>query len=737
MVGVPVIINHKDLNDKNVDDERVGVVNSVWYDNKDGWYWCDGIIWDETAQNLITDKNWSVSCSYDVKTANDEGGSENNIKYDMEFLDGVFTHLALVNNPRYERANIVFNSKTVIENNNFNPNQKRNERGQWVKDGALIQQKKDNLIPIEVSPKDIPQFDSKEDLGNWFKKIFKDLGSVTVTDTGIKIDLYGGNAEREAFKRRLQQEPNKAVAKAFEEVITKSIKVDEREKDENHKHDQDIYFNKLKLGKDNYDVNLFVDYLEPNREYRYAGHKTTKIDNKISTRDTQVINHIMLTKVDNFIINDVSNNFNPNVKENEEMNVGNDKWITKYDKEGEPYHVNIDETGDDFEKETRSTKKDEERHQKVRDLEDKAYKDFKTMYDNYIDKDGMEGWGGIPASQFDKAKEKFNKKYKEEFDKLKSDRFVSFEEFAKRENNQPDKKEEKKSLLHETFDKEFYDKYNPERKELDKDFVERYSDKKEEKKEDKVAETKILEGGVKESTDEHGRIIYSKKNSNKKVKIHKNGNFYLASYGQELKDDDGYTEFQVFPSASGKSFKTEEGARRWALKQLNVNNDKEQEMALLDELKKLITKVENGKESDMEKIENEKVDKRKLIDEVGGILKGKVDDEIIRTIIGKLEKVAYEKSEADTADNEKEEKAENCDKKVKNEEEKDEKEVKEIKEEVKEDVENKCKNSVDNSKTDYFAKLNEIYNSAAQAKQELSYVSREDREKAAEEYFAK
>lgn len=114
MVGVPVIINHKDINKNNADDLRVGVVNSVWYDEKDGWYWCDGIIWDETAQNLITDKNWSVSCSYDVKTADDKGGSENNIKYDMEFLDGVFTHLALVNNPRYERANIVLNSKDAI-----------------------------------------------------------------------------------------------------------------------------------------------------------------------------------------------------------------------------------------------------------------------------------------------------------------------------------------------------------------------------------------------------------------------------------------------------------------------------------------------------------------------------------------------------------------------------------------------------------------------------------------------
>lgn len=113
MVGVPVIIQHKNITAKNADDERVGVVNSVWYDENDGWYWCDGIIWDDTAINLIQDQGWSVSCSYDVKLADNAGGSENNIKYDMEFLDGVFTHLALVNNPRYERATIVFNSKDV------------------------------------------------------------------------------------------------------------------------------------------------------------------------------------------------------------------------------------------------------------------------------------------------------------------------------------------------------------------------------------------------------------------------------------------------------------------------------------------------------------------------------------------------------------------------------------------------------------------------------------------------
>ena len=48
----------------------------------------------------------------------------------------------------------------------------------------------------------------------------------------------------------------------------------------------------------------------------------------------------------------------------------------------------------------------------------------------------------------------------------------------------------------------------------------------------------------------------------------------------------------------------------------------------------------------------ESVDKRALIDEIGGILKGKVDDELIRTIIGKAEKLAYDASEASDVDNE-------------------------------------------------------------------------------------
>ena len=179
------------------------------------------------------------------------------------------------------------------------------------------------------------------------------------------------------------------------------------------------------------------------------------------------------------------------------------------------------------------------------------------------------------------------------------------------------------------------------------------------------------------------------------------------------------------------------------IKKNEVQNNKEQDMALIDELKKLITKVENDKGEDMddkEKVENEKVDKRKLIDEVAGIMKSAgADDEKIRTAIAKMEKLAYDKSEAGTADNEKEDEpkddkpADNS--KVKNEETKeDEKKYDDLKKDVKEDVQNKCKNSVDNAKGGYFDKMNEIYNSAIEPKKENLYVSRADRLEAGKSY---
>lgn len=110
MIGVPVIIKHKDITDKNADKERVGVVSRVWYNEADGWFYCEGVIWDKQAIDLVKNQGWNVSCTYDFES-DFKKSTYHGKEIDMEFTGGEFLHLALVPNPRYERATIVMNAK--------------------------------------------------------------------------------------------------------------------------------------------------------------------------------------------------------------------------------------------------------------------------------------------------------------------------------------------------------------------------------------------------------------------------------------------------------------------------------------------------------------------------------------------------------------------------------------------------------------------------------------------------
>lgn len=79
--------------------------------------------------------------------------------------------------------------------------------------------------------------------------------------------------------------------------------------------------------------------------------------------------------------------------------------------------------------------------------------------------------------------------------------------------------------------------------------------------------------------------------------------------------------------------------------------DKVEENAVVDTEKFFKEEKQEGDHDDSIKENEDHTDKRKLIDEIGGILKGKVDDELWQTIIGKAEKIAYEGSETSSKDN--------------------------------------------------------------------------------------
>ena len=494
--GKPVTINHKS---EITDDDKVGIVNDVWFNPDDGWYWCNGVIWDEAAQNLITDKGWSVSCSYCYTKCDDTGGTENNIPYDIEFLDGEFEHLAIVDNPRYERANIVFNSKTVIANatEDTQGNLHSESNGQFVSKSGVNPNYREELKQVIDKAKNNPNERQKLVIGKVSPELQK-----KAKENGFDISGY--------------------------------------------QHDLDVSGTR----------HTIKEHSQPKKE--------------------ELRGQIAITDEDFEKIPDV---------------------IYSYD------NVSFGET----------------------DAKDTPLIKYSKRFDD----------GTVIYVEEIRTRQKT----------------LTIKSMWKQKNNADN------SCIFTDF--------NPQRLEYISNII----------------------------------ITDNRENFNPDIKN-------------------------------------------------NVQNNKEQDMTLLDELKKLITKVENDKGEDMddnkEKIENEKVDKRKLIDEVAGIMKSAgADDEKIRTAIAKMEKLAYDKSEAGTADNEKEddpksEKDTADNKKVKNEETKeDEKKYEDLKKDVKEDVQNKCKNSVDNAKGGYFDKMNEIYNTATQPSEENTYISREQKLKYAEEYFAK
>ena len=158
----------------------------------------------------------------------------------------------------------------------------------------------------------------------------------------------------------------------------------------------------------------------------------------------------------------------------------------------------------------------------------------------------------------------------------------------------------------------------------------------------------------------------------------------------------GSGEFIATTRSSSKTFQTLNGAKKWMASKGYSSADedlssktngvggkdaapeKENEMEkvqqAIEAIKALFADPEAGdKEGKLAEIlgalvpaasagdkctKDEDVDKRKLIDEIGGILKDKVSDEIIRTIMGKAEELAYNKSEAGSADDEEEPKEE-------------------------------------------------------------------------------
>lgn len=311
MVGCPVIIKHKDITDKNADKERVGVISNVWYSDVDGWFYCDGIIWDKQAIDLVKNQGWNVSCTYDFESDN-EPKTHNGKKIDREFTNGEFLHLALVDNPRYERANIVMNSKdeeqtteenSEVENSltsifaeaiaevvtnclgecrnwskdNFEENKVKRDGGKFAKqnggnkknikpyiphfgrkpnesfkyDDAKIKTLIADIEPETVKEGDIPIFSDDKDFKNWVISEFAKNRTVTILSDNEEILFSKNSAGRVTYKQKPDNIEKNAVFFKMKNTLEKSKYYDFEPKNEAHKdkniQGQYVYFSKINI----------------------------------------------------------------------------------------------------------------------------------------------------------------------------------------------------------------------------------------------------------------------------------------------------------------------------------------------------------------------------------------------------------------------------------------------------------------------------------------------------------
>lgn len=103
--GKPIFINHQTVNPDTEKQDAVGYVVESFYLPEDGTHWAKILIVDDRGHEVIKN-GWKVSNAYQP-TNFGVGGEWHSVPYNREVTDAYYTHLALVDNPRYEEAEIM------------------------------------------------------------------------------------------------------------------------------------------------------------------------------------------------------------------------------------------------------------------------------------------------------------------------------------------------------------------------------------------------------------------------------------------------------------------------------------------------------------------------------------------------------------------------------------------------------------------------------------------------------
>ena len=252
-VGCPVIIDHKDVTNENAKEERVGVISRVWFEQMDGWFWVEGVIFEEEAISLIND-GYNVSCQYEISEyANNIGNQlHNGNPYDKVILNGKPEHLAIVKNPRYENAMIAVNALDATN--------KDDEDGRWITvKGTHVFIKKGQSVEEALKQKNLGDLKEAYDLRGKYEK----------EDVDFDVD-------------QLKKDIAKAQDLGFEEVeeIATFLGLDEDEVRETLAAEDETRELEDEYSDLQYERRKLLDQIEQLDEDEYYKEPGTEVDDK-------------------------------------------------------------------------------------------------------------------------------------------------------------------------------------------------------------------------------------------------------------------------------------------------------------------------------------------------------------------------------------------------------------------------------------------------------------------------
>lgn len=241
--GKPVYVRHVDHVDMdNLREQADGYVVKSFYNEFDGAWWTEMLIVSDEGHEAIK-KGWAVSNCYSP-TEYGAGGSYHDIDYQKEVKNGVYEHLAIVPNPRYEESVIM----TPEEFKEFNEGKKQEiEKLKNSKEKEMLTQEEMEAVvakvmnslsaPIADAVKNAVEAKAEEDKKNAadedHRKLIREIAAISAKAEG---DFSGGLEEKVrtiiGMAEKLGYSKDEAGKNSKENECSEPKKENEAEKEE-------------------------------------------------------------------------------------------------------------------------------------------------------------------------------------------------------------------------------------------------------------------------------------------------------------------------------------------------------------------------------------------------------------------------------------------------------------------------------------------------------------------------